>query len=163
MSIPSQVELIAAIAAPFGNHRCDAKFMNTIIRCANEIIAEAGAARVYSKTGMSVQQWLLSDDVGASSKYLCSVLSGDFHAEMNVPWDAGDFGRCHRLLWAIPELKNRFRLLTTCPPPWPALHDKWDELTLLYTSLQALTFCTGPWLKVNNDFHNALDSIVRQK
>lgn len=51
-------------------------------------------------------EWLLSDDTGSSSEYLCAFLLG-IKRRQSVPSDAGDRGRCVRLLKLIPEWQSR--------------------------------------------------------
>lgn len=107
--------------------------INTICRCATEIVTEAGRPPVYSTDAMGLTAWLASDDTGLSSKYMASELADPrFSAEFYYPRDGGDFGRCYRLLRAAPELLKNFDRLATCPAPWPALHAGWMKLEELY-------------------------------
>lgn len=84
-----------------------------------------------------VQAWLRGDDTGLSSRALVMHLSGQssklpeydrrFH-----PVDPADFGRCYRMLTAIPELRERLHEAKTISPTWSALIDRWDDIEALY-------------------------------
>lgn len=82
-------------------------------------------------------EWLLFDDVGASSKTMCAALlhipvpSNDF----NVPQDADDLIRCIHFVRKFPitkiitdvvfyRLSNNF--------VWRKIAEHWDELNTLY-------------------------------
>lgn len=52
----------------------------------------------------------------------------------DYPHDSGDFGRCHRLLEAVPEFMVRIEEMAQRSPQWAALVEHWDELTKLYLS-----------------------------
>lgn len=55
---------------------------------------------------MGIIAWLESDDTGSSSLYMASVLSGKPGSYSNhYPRDPADFGRCMRLIKAVPSLK----------------------------------------------------------
>jgi hypothetical protein len=47
------------------------------------------------------------------------------------PWDLGDFGRCERLLDAVPLARLAFPLMTDVSPQWAALVPVWDEIATL--------------------------------
>lgn len=51
--------------------------------------------------------WLMGDDTGISSKALCAHMLGIEGARNMPPSDAGDRGRCIRLLQLIPEWQPR--------------------------------------------------------
>lgn len=79
-------------------------------------------------------EWSLSSDTGASSKaMLRSALTKTPGA---IPHDPSDFGRCHRLMLAVPELRGYFpQMKANCPRLTPYL-DNWDELKALYERAQ---------------------------
>ncbi|MEQ4627688.1 hypothetical protein ABN062_22385, partial [Providencia manganoxydans] len=81
---------------------------------------------------MGLTAWLASDDVGASSKYMASVLSGQFNSPHHYPWDGADLGRCIRLLEAVPELASQLHKMKACSPQWSAVIDNWDKWKVLY-------------------------------
>lgn len=149
---PSQITIISAILNTFGDCKVDAALVNKVAQCATAIVDEARRPRVMARDGMTVTEWLGSDDTGLSSKYLCSVLSGAFTAEFYHPHDADDFGRCYRLLKAIPSLRSESAKLKDCPAPWPALYNEWPELEKLYEQ--------GLEKKDMKEFHKLLRGIV---
>ena len=51
-----------------------------------------------------------------------------------VPYDADDFGRCHRLLERLPEWRDRLPEVAAVVPAWAPLVVAWNELTRLYTT-----------------------------
>lgn len=52
-------------------------------------------------------KWLMSDDTGISSTALCAHMLGIEGVRNMPPSDAGDRGRCIRLLQLIPEWQPR--------------------------------------------------------
>jgi hypothetical protein len=159
---PSQMSLVSTILGAFPkDFMATTKLLNTITRCATEIVVEARRDPVMAEPSMGLPDWLASDDTGLSSKYMASVLADPpFRAQVNRPWDASDFGRCYRLLRAVPELRENFGRLANCPTPWPALHSKWAELERLYEDLLTETWRrSGPNPK-HDAFYAVLDPIV---
>jgi hypothetical protein len=65
--------------------------------------------------------WILSDDVGASSATIWAVMMGVVHPRASLPLDPSDFGRCSRLLALFPEWRPRRELVK-----------RWDDLVALY-------------------------------
>lgn len=82
-------------------------------------------------------EWLLSDDTGTSSKTICAVMIGArievrHWYEHDIPHDAGDFGRCYRLLLLFPEWRQRLPEVAQRFPKWGPMVQAWQELTALY-------------------------------
>jgi hypothetical protein len=79
------------------------------------------------------ERWWEGPDTGASSKALWRVLRGlDRPGEARAyPHDADDFGRCQRLLKAIPGWRERIGEMALAPG-WGKLVEHWDELEKLY-------------------------------
>lgn len=85
-------------------------------------------------------EWLFGPDTGTSSKTIFSVLSAKHgHRVRNergfrpaVPNDPDDFGRCHRLLAAIPGWRERLPEMSNVSPVWKRLVEKWERLTALW-------------------------------
>ncbi|GGZ22014.1 hypothetical protein [Asticcacaulis endophyticus] len=77
-------------------------------------------------------KWLLSDDVGTSSKALLSAGLGLDQTYYSYPSDGGDFGRCVRLLINVPEVKSGFSILAEKSPYWKALIERWDDIEVAY-------------------------------
>lgn len=78
-------------------------------------------------------KWINGSDTGMSSKEIWSVLMGrkKISEVVNYPHDQYDFGRCHRLLHAIPGWRPRIIEMKE-HPIWNKLVDSWDELESLY-------------------------------
>ena len=126
----SQVELISAITKHLerqGVKELVPRQFIAIINAANEIIAECERKPVMTSEGMGLMRWLASDDVGLSSRYVASVLDGCFVAEYAHPHDADDFGRCVRLLVAVPELRERLEKMRSKSVEWSRLVDCWTD------------------------------------
>ena len=88
-------------------------------------------------------EWKATDDTGISSEAIASVMLGlppkivnkKFHG-YNYPHDADDFGRCYRLLEAVPGIKDRLGLMKSLNGVWAKLVNHWDTLTRLYETRQ---------------------------
>lgn len=146
--LPSQITLVAHIAKAFGNRLVNTRQFNAIITAANNILAEFERPSVPATPDMGLTRWLASDDTGLSSLYMASILSDRYRLWLvaapkdfptrnkletpHYPRDADDFGRCYRLLKAVPELRSNSMRLATCPAPWPELHREWLRLERLY-------------------------------
>lgn len=96
-----------------------------------------------ANTGLSqdlwkrVAEWYAAGDTGISSETIARVLLGLTKAEgslfgPNPPSDAGDFGRCYRLLVKIPEFKSRLGEVAQKYPEWEPVVQQWDRLTALF-------------------------------
>ncbi len=87
------------------------------------------------------ERWWKGMDVGTSSAAIFAALCDrsfpglKFQAEEtarggSTPADGGDFGRCFRLLQAIPGWKDRLPEVAAAYPAtrWPAIIARWDEI-----------------------------------
>ncbi len=72
--------------------------------------------------------WFLSDDFGISSCAIVAHMTGLSYESMSAPSDAGDLGRCLRLLKLIPEWEGRIGEMTKYGRSWQHLVAKWSEL-----------------------------------
>lgn len=99
-----------------------------------ELQQMAKSAIAWEQSRAEVERWRRSGDTGTSSEYLCAVLSGGRRpANIERPHDNGDFGRCVRMLRAIPRLRSRLDImLLGHGGAWRALVTHWDELEALY-------------------------------
>lgn len=91
-----------------------------------------------------LEAWLAGADRGISSNTIVQALTGrvlltDFGPD--VPHDAGDFGRCRRLLEAVPEFRPRLAEVAALYPAWGPFVEAWDELTDLHLK--------GKWKELN--------------
>lgn len=83
---------------------------------------------------MAALDWILGDDTGLSSLTIWAVMTG-CTASLRAPrppLDTYDFGRCHRLLTAVPGWRDRLNEVATCFPTWKPLVAAWTELEDLY-------------------------------
>jgi len=78
--------------------------------------------------------WFSKGEVGLSSKVMCTFfLTGGIAGIFpHYPHDPDDFGRCYKLLEAIPEWKEELPDLATLSEPWSKLVENWDTLTEMY-------------------------------
>lgn len=81
---------------------------------------------------MDANQWILGGDTGISSKVIWAVMMGATPAEVDVPYDPSDFGRCHRLLQLFPEWRGRLDEVARAYPAWGPLVREWGQLEALY-------------------------------
>ena len=85
-----------------------------------------------------VLNWLLSGDTGLSSK---AMLAAALAAQGDVtkadllsprpehPYDEDDFGRCYRLIEAIPEVADHMDAIAKMSPTWRRMVAAWPELS----------------------------------
>ena len=75
--------------------------------------------------------WLLGGDTGMSSKSLLAAALGIAEKHPSYPSDTGDFGRCVRLIKAIPAAKDGLAKLSEVSSYWKALAERWGEIEAL--------------------------------
>ena len=134
--LPTQIEIISHIAKLFGKREIEPRHFKSIIKAANIILAEFSRESIIAKPGAGLNAWINSDDTGLSSHYMAGVLNvgRQNFVDFAYPHDAGDFGRCYRLLRVAPELLANFDRMKDCPNPWPKLHENWALLEKLYVA-----------------------------
>lgn len=76
--------------------------------------------------------WLASHDTGVSSESMAAIYLGARDGHFDAPRDAGDFGRCFRLLAAVPEVRTAFPRIQRLVPSFAGIIEQWDELADLY-------------------------------
>ena len=85
--------------------------------------------------------WIIGGDTGISSIAIWAVMTGQVEMGAHgvsgflihdVPKDAGDFGRCHRLLEFIPEWKGRLHEVGEVIPRWQPFVREWKAMEDLY-------------------------------
>lgn len=82
-------------------------------------------------------EWVLSGDTGVSSKTILSACMGVKNGSVfgnDVPRGPSDFGRCYRLLEAVPEIKSEFKKMAAIVPKFGPYIEAWEELEAMYTS-----------------------------
>jgi hypothetical protein len=76
-------------------------------------------------------EWTLSDDTGISSRAIARAAAGLPACPYWVaspPADGADFGRCFRLLQAVPEARQALPALVAESPDWGPFVDRWHDL-----------------------------------
>ncbi len=84
----------------------------------------------------AVALWALSDDVGLSSKDLARETCGIAVRNPYHPSDTSDFGRCYRLVLAVPEAREAVDRLGQNDVIWARLARVWDEATAAFKDEQ---------------------------
>lgn len=133
----NQMDLVSsimdAISKQIPGLPAEPRLVNKVIEAVNSICDEFSKPIVKSSEGMGLTAWLASDDVGMSSKFMASVLSGKFEAEFAYPHDVSDLGRCIRMIRAVPELAERIFLLKDHHGrKWAAIAENWERWCALY-------------------------------
>ena len=85
---------------------------------------------------MTPIDWLMSNDTGTSSETILHVMEKckPPHMGPDIPYDAGDLGRCMRLLEAFPQYRPRMPEIAKKYPDWQPFVDQWEKLTDLYNA-----------------------------
>jgi hypothetical protein len=101
---------------------------------------------------MTLDEWIISDDTGISSKTIWAALKGVKidnvkSTRFDYPYDNADFGRCYRLVKncgvtkeQLLEVKEVFKWLTPLIDAWDELSKLWEKkdeasIKLLYKKL----------------------------
>jgi hypothetical protein len=111
------------------NAECPRQF-NSMIKAADLIIEEYSRPPVLTSEGMGLEAWLRSDDTGASSAYMASILGG-FDRPHAYPHDLDDFMRCSRLLIACPAYRSRLSEMKAFGSKWSKLVEQWEVIESL--------------------------------
>lgn len=133
-----QMELISAISNELSRQHPDLPFdvgvYNSIISAANLVIDECKRERVIANKPMTPTEWLASDDVGMSSRYLLSLLTDEvlFKAEYAIPHDADDLGRCIRMV-EVCNMHDSIQKLGKQEGKWKEIGKSWAYLNKLYS------------------------------
>lgn len=83
----------------------------------------------------SVDEWLSGPDTGTSSRTIVHAIHGRGlvgFSGPSTPRDPDDFGRCYRLLMAIPALRAKLPVVAEKYPEWAPLVREWNRMTALY-------------------------------
>lgn len=85
-----------------------------------------------------IGHWIVSDDTGISSRFLCAVALGikvwPEKMPFQYPLDPSDFGRCYRFLQILPVEDQMTTLLQAgkLSPQWEKIAEHWNEMVRLY-------------------------------
>ena len=72
-------------------------------------------------------RWLLTGEVGASSKAMAAHLCG-FPCCGDWPSDPDDFARCLMFLDTVPEARAELHRMAEVSVVWEALVDRWSDI-----------------------------------
>lgn len=137
----NQMDLVNAISNELTKQNPELPFetslYNKIIEAANMVVAECSRERVYSREGMTPAEWLASDDVGLSSRYMLTVMESLGHPLPNgdTPRDADDLGRCIRMVRAC-GLEDKVPLMLEMGQQWKRIAQNWEHLVKLHEQEQ---------------------------
>jgi hypothetical protein len=136
MALPIPIALMSALMGTFDKEHRGCKVGVRGVACHHCLgFGHAPEKCSLLAYGGDWRAWLHGPDTGQSSKTLCYALAGhlaDAKREGNYPYDGADFGRCHRLLAAIPGWRARIGEAREISATWARLADAWDELEALY-------------------------------
>lgn len=132
-----QLDVFVALCRAVGELGVEAtthRQMNALKGAADLIHDALAHADVPATPGMGLRAWFECDETGLSSKYLANALSGYSAPDKPHPWDAGDFGRCVKLVDAVPEFRHLLHLLAEPQhgPVWNAIGARWADFEALY-------------------------------
>jgi hypothetical protein len=93
-------------------------------------------------TPASALRWISGRDTGISSKTMFAALSGadigpkklNCFEGRDIPKDMDDFGRCYRLILAVPEWRDYLGRVSMVFPAWTPFIREWETLQSLYLS-----------------------------
>ena len=134
-----QIALISAIFKELSRQNpglpLEPALYNKVIESADLIVDECKRERVYSRQGMTPKEWLESDDVVVSSRYMITVLADLGHPQPDgdTPRDAADLGRCIRMVEAC-DLESEIPRLLYMGDKWQKIAENWQALKALYKS-----------------------------
>lgn len=80
---------------------------------------------------MTLDEWILTENTGISSKTIWAVLKGINH-EGDRPYDICDFKRCYDLINECDVRMNEFKKISSKLPYWKPYVDNWEVLINLY-------------------------------
>ena len=134
-----QIDLIGAITKHLskrGAKKVVPRQFNTVIAAANMIVAAYEKDFIPVTKGMTINEWMGTDECGASSQYVAYVSSGMGTGEYFFPRDADDFSRVHKLVTMVQGMENGISRMSGTGPEWSRLAEAWPELTALFEAKQ---------------------------
>ena len=92
-------------------------------------------SRVSPEASRRIIQWMFAGDTGVSSETMAAIALNIEKKDTfgyHVPSDASDFGRCYRLVKAVPEIVSAFPYIAKKVPKFAGIFGEWDALCALY-------------------------------
>lgn len=83
---------------------------------------------------MTLDEWMIFRSTGQSSRTMWAVFKGLINegnrhdTRFSIPYDFGDFARCHSLWEECGITKGQLETLADTLPEWGPFVDNWDEL-----------------------------------
>lgn len=135
----NRIRMAAAIAEEISRQHPDVKahsrIMNACIKAANAVADECERVPPAVAQGMTIREWLLTDDTGSSSRYMASILDDretlSIHEPYSFPRDCGGFGRCVRMVRAV-GYSHRIQLMVGTGKEWSYIAKHWAQMTALF-------------------------------
>lgn len=118
----------------------------------------AMTAETWTAPEVRARQWIVSDDVGTSSKAIWARMMGvgARHGCDSYPHDPADLGRCLRLLGLIPEWKPRIGEMAQSSIHWARLCSRWTDLEICMDREVGIDWSKGRRAPVTYDFMRAI-------
>ena len=76
----------------------------------------------------AIAEWALTGSTGLSATCIAKTMMGLPTKRTDHPHDGGDFGRCERLLNAVPDFRARLPEMMDVSPYWAALVPEWSRI-----------------------------------
>ncbi|PZR93527.1 MAG: hypothetical protein DI537_10440 [Stutzerimonas stutzeri] len=87
------------------------------------------AKNTNAQVPVAALRWIVGEHVGSSSMAIFAHMTGVKPRQgFSNPWDPSDFGRCLRLLRAVPEWRVRLPEMARRSKAWKALCARWSEI-----------------------------------
>lgn len=87
---------------------------------------------------MTLNEWIIFGEVGASSKTIWGVVTGALNRESSkryrpcIPYDRDDFGRCYKLYVECNLKEADLQKVKEVFPVWTPFIDNWSKLASMY-------------------------------
>lgn len=111
-----------------GTCRAEVDRLRGIVRDLERQIAERPSPDLFGRAC----QWVVGRDTGLSSMTIWAVMMGVECPRPTIPHDLDDFGRCYRLLEALPEWHPRLAEMAAKYPEWTPIIDAWPAWEARY-------------------------------
>lgn len=79
--------------------------------------------------------WILHGNTGISSETMAAIALGATNASgyrADAPHDPSDFGRCYKLVQAVPEIREHFPRIAKKVKQFAGILREWDDLVRIY-------------------------------
>ncbi|WP_454751628.1 hypothetical protein [Cupriavidus necator] len=100
-------------------------------------LEEIKAAALSPDAMRRLGNWILHGDTGVLSETMAAIavgadtMKGDGWGP-DAPHDPSDFGRCYKLVQAVPEIRATFPRIAELVPTFAGILREWDALCAIY-------------------------------